>query len=152
LQNSSPCRHILLKREQEKGSVCGIFSLLLFHERYHRNTSITSTSLSSDFSDQIQVVEDNYFFEDAEAPRDEEVVVSSEVAGKFQGLQFWPKVKAQGRPKHSQRQLGSFNRSTAQDRLVKEQNIGRLRQYQVQRNDCAGLFNTAQFAPPQLKN
>ena len=49
--------------------------------------------------------------------REEEVVLGSEVVGKFQGLQFWPKVKAQGHPKRSQRQLCSFNRSTA-DREV----------------------------------
>jgi len=34
----------------------------------------------------------------------------SEKTGKFQDLQFRPKVKARGRPKRSQRQLCSFNK------------------------------------------
>ena len=45
------------------------------------------------------------------APREEKVVLRSEAAGKFQDLQFRPKVKARDRPKRSQRQLCSFNRT-----------------------------------------
>ena len=58
-------------------------------------------------------------------PCDEEVVLGSEVAGKC--LQFGRKVKARGRPKRSQRQLCSFNRSSADKEVSGKSRRGRKR-------------------------
>lgn len=66
--NQSPCRHILLIREQQCGSLSAVFELSLFHSRYHqrRNVELNSTDMNN--LDEIDEVEDLVHLDEVEVP------------------------------------------------------------------------------------
>ena len=45
--HQAPCRHILLKREDDTGSLLSVFCRSLFHERYRKQTSLGDTEIAS---------------------------------------------------------------------------------------------------------
>jgi hypothetical protein len=199
--HQAPCRHILLKREDDTGSLLSVFCRSLFHERYHKQTSLGDTKIASidtsEFTDDllpidnestvakvltsrekykliipvamniatlasshgteqfmtylsamrevenlvragkqisctsaVRVMKENGAVQPAvhnergEAPRNVPQECSSEDtphpvdSSKFRDLKFRPKLKARGRPKRSQRQLCSFNKSSADREAV----------------------------------
>ncbi|KAE9541810.1 hypothetical protein AGLY_003801 [Aphis glycines] len=72
--NQSPCRHILLIREQKCGLLSAIFELSLFHSRYHqqRNVELNSTAMHKldEIEDQVQLdeIEDRIRLDEVEVP------------------------------------------------------------------------------------